>query len=63
MEKQYIIRKDGQPMTFVPRPLAAAIDLIRELEKGFDRLKQHSPYTLDLASDEQIAEGPRIRVF
>ena len=61
MEKQYIIRKDGEPMGFTPRALDHAIVLIRELEKGLDRLKQHSPYTLDLASDEQIAEGPRIR--
>lgn len=61
MEKQYIIRKDGQPMSFTPRALDHAIALIRELERGLDRLTQHSPYTLDLASDEQIAEAPRIK--
>ena len=63
MEKQYIIRKDGNVMEFVPRPLDNAIHLIRELEKGLDRLKQHSPYTLDIATDAQIAEGQRLKVL
>jgi hypothetical protein len=61
MGKQYIIRKHGEQMSFTPRALDHAIMLIRELERGLDRLEQHSPYTLDLATDEQIAEAPRIR--
>lgn len=51
MEKQYIILKDGKPMEFDPRPLENAIWLVRELERGLDRLKQHSPYTIDFAAE------------
>ena len=36
-------------MTFKPRPLEAAIELVRMLEAGMDRLTQHSPYTIDRA--------------
>jgi len=45
----YIILKNGNPMTFAPRPLEAAIELVRMLEEGMDRLTQHSPYTIDRA--------------
>lgn len=51
MARQYIILKNGKPMNFEPRPLDNAIHLVRELEKGLDRLKQHSPYTIDFAAE------------
>jgi len=49
MENQYIILKNGRRMDFQPRDLNAAIELVRILEEGLDRLNQHSPYTIDFA--------------
>ena len=46
---EYIILKNGKRMDFRPRPMHAAIELIRRLEEGMDRLTQHSPYTIDRA--------------
>jgi|TARA_R110002051_G_scaffold241639_2_gene301971 hypothetical protein len=45
----YIILKHGKKMTFEPRELQQAIELVRMLEEGMDRLTQHSPYTIDRA--------------
>lgn len=49
MEKQYIILKNGRRMSFSPRNLNAAIELVRMLEEGLDRLTQHSPYVINQA--------------
>jgi len=43
----YYILKNGKRMEgFSARPLQNIIWLINELEKGLDRLEQHSPYTI-----------------
>tara|TARA_Y100000817_G_C16389844_1_gene338488 strand:+ start:309 stop:455 length:147 start_codon:yes stop_codon:yes gene_type:complete len=44
---EYIILKNGKPMDFEPRPLQNAVWLIQQLELGLDRLKEHSPYTIE----------------
>ena len=33
-------------MDFEPRPLQNIIWILNELERGLDRLKEHSPYTI-----------------
>ena len=43
----YYILENGKRMEqFSARPLQNILWLLRELEKGLDRLKQHSPYTI-----------------
>ena len=46
MNHYYIILKNGEPMDFEPRPLQNIIWILNELERGLDRLKEHSPYTI-----------------
>jgi len=46
----YIVLKNGEAMDFKPRPINQVIWLINELERGLDRLTQHSPYTIGKAS-------------
>ena len=50
MEQVYIILKNGRRMDFQPRNLNAAIELVRRLESGMNRLTDHSPYTIDKIS-------------
>lgn len=46
MNHYYIILKNGEPMDFEPRPLQNIVWILNELERGLDRLKEHSPYTI-----------------
>ena len=53
----YYILKNGKRMEqFSARPLQNIIWLINELEKGLDRLKQHSPYTIGKEENWEVKQ-------
>ena len=49
---EYIILKNGKAMDFGPRNMEDTINLMRLLESHLDRLTQHSPYTIELATEK-----------
>jgi hypothetical protein len=58
MNKEYTILKSGTPIVIVDS-LELAIQMIRNLESGMDRLRSHSPYTIKevhLPAVEELAK-------
>jgi hypothetical protein len=52
MNRYYIILKDGDPMSFLPRDANGITWLLAELEKGFEEIGEDSPYSI--ASTDNI---------
>ena len=55
MENEYIIFKNGKQLSFKPRSMEETIKMIQMLESTLNRLTQHSPYTIHLATEEDYS--------
>ena len=55
MENEYVIFKNGKQLSFKPRSMADTIKMMQLLESTLNRLTEHSPYTIHLATEKDYS--------